>query len=401
MTESVMCPKCHAEIPLSDVINHQIEQQLETRLTSELAERDRSHAEAVAAKELELRHEFAETQAERESQLKLRAQQKVAHELADLTAQVDEQEAELQKARERELELRQQKRKLDDERTNLDLELARGLERERKKIETNVREAATESHRLELREKDLEVEQMKKQIKELQESSEQTRSGLRGEAQEREIEDVIRERFRSDRVEPIKSGTRGADVIQTIRSSRGQDCGTILWESKRARHWSNGWITKLKKDQVTAKADVAVLVCSALPPNARHMEMYDGVWVTEFACVPAIASALRDGLIGVAQARSVDSNRNDALSAIYEYLSSNEFNRRIRTAVQTFIDMKADLDSERRALERIWSKRERQIDTLALNASGVYGELEALMGTALPAVEMLELAPPVELRPAG
>lgn len=401
MAESIKCPKCHAEIPLSDVINHQIEEQLTERLTRELAERDREHAEAVTAKELEIRREFEETRADREAQLKLRAEQKVAHDLADLTARVGEQDAELKKARERELALRQEKRKLDDEKESLDLELARRLDRERKKIATQAREVVTEEHRLELRQKELQVEQMKKQIKELQESSEQMRAGLRGEAQEREIEDVLRERFRSDRVEPIKSGTRGADVLQTIRSSRGQVCGTILWESKRARNWSNGWITKLKEDQATAKAEIAVLVCTALPPGVRHMEMYEGVWVTDFACVPAIASALREGLIGVAQARSIDSNRNDALDAIYEYLSSNEFNRRICMAVQTFIDMKAELDSEKRAIERIWSKREKQLDSLALNTAGMYGELEALMGTALPAVEMLQLTPPAELRPAS
>jgi hypothetical protein len=114
-----------------------------------------------------------------------------------------------------------------------------------------------------------------------------------------------------------------------------------------------------------------------------------------------MATALREGLIGIAQARSIDSNRNDALDAIYEYLSSSQFNQRIRMAVQAFIDMKADLESEKRAMERIWNKRAKQLDSLALNTAGMYGELEALMGTALPAVEKLELTPPVELRPAS
>jgi hypothetical protein len=401
MAESIRCPHCHAEIPLSDVINHQIEEQLAGRLARELAARDQAHAKAVAARERELRREFEETQAEREAHLKQRAERKVAEDLADLASRVEEQETQLREARERELELRRQKRRLDEEKESLDLELARRVDRERKKIAAEAREAASEEHRLELRQKELEVEQMKKQIKELQESSEQLRAGLRGEAQEREIEDVLRERFRSDQVAPIKSGIRGADVLQTVRSSRGQVCGTILWESKRARNWSNAWLTKLKEDQAVARADIAVLVCTALPPGVRHMERYDDVWVADFASAPVMASALREGLIGIAQARSVESNRNDALDAIYEYLSSNEFNRRVRTTVQTYIEMKAELDSERRAVERLWSKREKHLNSLVLNVAGMYGELEALMGTALPAVEMLELTPPVELRPAS
>src|SRR5712692_7846263 len=105
MADSIKCPECHAEIPLTDVISHQIEEQLAARLARELAERDRLHVEAAATKELELRREFEETQAEREAQLKVRAEQKVASDLADLASRVEEQDAELKKARGLELEL--------------------------------------------------------------------------------------------------------------------------------------------------------------------------------------------------------------------------------------------------------------------------------------------------------
>lgn len=401
MADSIKCPECRAEIPLTDAITHQIEEQLAAQLSRELAARERQHAEAYAAREAELRHEFEATQEEREAKLKLQAEQKVAIDLADLGARVAEQDAELVKAREFELALRHEKRKLDDQKQTFELDLARRLDRERKKIADEARAGADEQHQLQLRQKTIELEQMQRQIKELQESADQTPSGLRGEALEREIEQVLRERFRVDRIEPVKSGTRGADVRQTVFSPRGESCGTILWESKRARHWSNGWISKLKEDQVAAGADIAVLVCAALPPNVRHMELVEGVWVVSFACAAAMATTLRQGLIGVAQARSIDANRNDALGEIYEYLSSNEFSRRIRTELQGFIDMKADLDSERRSMERIWNKRAKQLETLTFNTAGMYGELEALMGTALPAIEMLELAPPVPLRSAS
>jgi len=403
MANSIKCPQCQSEIPLTDAIDHQIEERLAAQLSKEVAERERAFAEASAKREEELRREFAQTQTDRESKARQRAEEKVATDLADLNARIVEQEAEIRKAREQELELRQEKRKLDDAREALDLELARRLDAERKKIAVEAREGAAEEHRLQLRQKEIEMEQMKRQINDLRESAEQVRAGLRGEAQEREIEDVLREKFRADRIDPVKSGVRGADVLQTVHGSRGQAVGTILWESKRARSFANGWIPKLKEDQAAANADVAVLVCSSLPANVTHMELVDGVWVVSFACVAQIAAALRQGLISVSQARSIEANRNDSLTEIYDYLTSSEFNRRIRAAVETFIEMKCELDSERRSMERIWTKRGKQIDALAGNTAGMYGELEGLIGEALPAVELLELppAPPVPLRSAG
>lgn len=394
MADSIKCPNCKGEIPLSDVISHQIEEQLAAKLAGELAAKD----EEFAAREAQLRAEFGAAQAAREAELAKRAEEQVATKMADLGSRVEEQEERLREARERELELLKQKRRLDEEKEQLGLELARRLDEERVKIAAEARKTAAEEHQLLLREKELQVDQMKRQIKELQESAEQTRAGLLGEAQEREIEDVLREKFRADRIEPVKAGVRGADVLQRVYSPRGDACGTILWESKRARSWSNGWISKLKEDQSKAGADVAVLVCSALPSDVRHMELIDGVWVVGYAYATCIAEALRAGLIGIAHARSVDANRNDSLHEIYDYLTSNDFNRRVRTMVEAFVDMKSDLDSERRSMERIWNKRAKQLDSLALNTAGMYGELQGLMGAALPAIETLELPAPVPLR---
>ena len=401
MTDSIKCPHCRGEIPLTEVISHQIEERLAAQLAHELAARETELAAASRAREEELRREFAEAQAKREAQLRERAEARVAADLADLGARVEEQAEQIRIARARELELLQQKRMLDEEKAKLDLELARRLDEERQSIALEARRSAAEEHRLELRQRDVQVEQMKRQIKDLQESSDQTRAGLLGEAQEREIEDVLRERFRSDRVEPVKSGVRGADVLQSVLSPRGESCGKILWESKRARNWSNAWVSKLKEDQAAAGADVAVLVCSALPPTVRHMELVDGVWIVGFAYAAAMATALRQALIGIQQARSIDASRNDSLHEIYDYLTSNDFNRRVRAMVESFVDMKSDLESERRSMERMWTKRAKQLDALALNTAGMYGELEAMIGTALPAVEMLELPPPVPLRSAS
>jgi hypothetical protein len=386
MADSIKCPSCNAEIPLTEVIAHQVAEKLGREL---------------AAKETEIRRELEQAQAAHETELRKRAEEQVRTALADLGHRVEEQEAQLREAHARELRLLREKRELDEAKEKLELEVARRLDEGRARIAAETRRAEAEKHQLELRQKDIQLEQMQRQIQELQESAQQTRAGLLGEAQEREIEDVLRDRFRADRIEPVKSGVRGADVLQSVYSSRGERCGAILWESKRARNWSNGWTSKLKEDQAAAGADVAVLVSSALPSGVQHMEIVDGVWVVGPAYATCIAQALREGLIGIAHARSIDANRNDSLHEIYDYLTSSEFTRRVRSMVEVFVEMRSDLDSERRSMERMWSKRTKQLDALALNTAGMYGELEALIGTALPPIETLELAPPVRLRSAG
>jgi hypothetical protein len=412
MADSIKCPQCRAEIPLSEVISHQIEEQLAEELASKFAERERELAEAAAQRERDLvgaasereqalRRAFEDERARHDEEIREEATTKVATELADLGKRVAAQEEEIRAARARELELLNQKRKLDQERENIHLEIARGLDEERKRVVAESRQRANEQHGLEIRQKELQIEQMQRQIKELQESSEQARAGLIGEAQEREIEDVLKERFRVDEVEPIKAGARGADVLQTVVSRRGERCGRILWESKRARNWSNTWISKLKEDQAASGADAAVLVCSALPPAVQNIELMDGVWVVSFSCVVAAASLLREGLIAVTQAHSIDANRNESLSQIYDYLTSTEFNRRMRTAAEASVQLRDDLESEKRAMERIWTKRGKQIDAVALNLAGMYGDLEAIVGTALSAIELLELPAPVPIRSAS
>jgi|tagenome__1003787_1003787.scaffolds.fasta_scaffold20817613_1 hypothetical protein len=409
MADSIKCPECRAEIPLSGVISHQIEEQLAAELAQRVAEARRELIEAAseredalkaatAEREEQLLRDFAAEREAREARLREQAETAVATELADLRERSAEQDKALTEARERELALLQQKRQLDERAEGLALEVARQVEEERQRVAAEARQQAAEQHQIDLRKKDIAIEQMQRQITELKESSEQARAGLIGEAQEREIEDVLGERFRSDVIQPVKAGQRGADVLQSVMSRRSENCGKILWESKRAQNWSGGWIPKLKEDQAAAGADVAVLVCSALPRDVRHMELIEGVWVVSFACVTAIATSLREALISVSQARSIDANRNESGTRIYDYVTSGEFSRHVRGIIDNVVELKDGLDSERRSMERIWAKRAKQIEAIGLNTAGIYGDLEAVAGAALPAVEKLELPAPVPLR---
>ena len=196
-----------------------------------------------------------------------------------------------------------------------------------------------------------------------------------------------------DDISGIGQGVRGADVHQIVVDSRGVRRGAILWECKNARNWSDGWITKLKADQRSLRADVAVLVTAALPKDCRRFTMIDGVLVTDFACAGALAAVIRANLLELAQARQAALRKNDALELLHRYLSGLEFRQRVEAVVEAFAVMRADLDQERRATERAWARRAKQIDAVTFNVSGMYGDLQGLV-PSLPRIGLLELPQP-------
>lgn len=393
MSDSITCPKCHAEIPLTDAIKRQVEVRLRAEFETALSERESVHAQALVAKDAELQLKIAETRADLEAAAQARAEEGVKAQIGELMAQLDDKGTRLAAAEQNELALLKEKRELEERQEALELEVARKLDEERNELVANTTERVAERFRLELREKDLTLEQMGKRIEDLRAAADQKRPGLQGEVMEREIEDVLRECFPTDAVIPVKSGKRGADVVQRVRSPRGLDCGAVLWESKNAKNWSNAWTEKLKSDQQAERADIAIIVSSVLPENVQRMAFYQGVWVCDFGSATILATALRLALIEIGQARSVEANRTEAMDALYNYLCGKEFQHRVASTVDTAIALKNDLDAEKIAIERQWGKREKQIESLLRNSAGMYGELQGIVGDALQPVAVLELPP--------
>jgi len=391
MSDSITCPQCHAEIPLTEAISHQVGERLRLEFEAAACETEAKHILALAEKEVELESILAQERAQIEATAVARAEENVNVRLGDLTAQVDEQAIRLAEAEGKELALLKEKRELQQQRETLDLEVARKLDEERASLVAGTTVRLEEQHRLKLREKDLTLEQMNKRIEALSAAADQKRSGLQGEVLEREIEDVLRESFPADAIEPVKSGKRGADILQRIRSPRGLECGTLLWESKNAKNWSSAWAEKLKDDRQVEKADMAIIVSSVLPDGVQRIAFHDGVWVCDFASATTLATALRLALVEIHQARTIDANRTQAMDALYEYLCGRDFQHRVASTVQAAVTMKNDLDTEKRSTERLWAKREKQIDFLTRNSAGMYGELQAIVGAALQPVPILEL----------
>ena len=381
--QSISCPSCGKKIPLTRALRAEIEASLKQQFDETLQGRER---ELRAKYESRLEEDLQRAQADAAK----KAEKKVAQELAGLKNQVKDQAKDLEEARRLELSMRKKERELERKQQELELTVAREIDKERTRLVTETQERLAEEHRLKDAEKERQLGDMRRQIEDLKRKAEQGSQQLQGEAGEGELESLLRANFPSDEISAIGQGVRGADVHQVVIDPRGRKSGAILWECKNTRNWSDGWIAKLKQDQRSLRADVAVLVTAALPKGCTRFALIDGVLVTDFACAAGLAAVLRANLRQLAQTRSAAISKEESLELLYRYLSGVEFRHRVEAIVEAFATMRQELDQERRAAERQWARRSRQIDAVTFNVSGMYGDLQGLV-PALPPIALLEL----------
>lgn len=394
----IICPYCKKEIPLTEAISHQIREQLRKEFEIEFKKKGQVLAqreEMLSQKEKSLEEENIEKlkleMARLEKEAKEKAEQTVSIELKDLQAEVAEKEQKLLDAQSKELELRKQRRDLEEKYKNIELETARKLDEERERMREEISKSVAEDHRLKDMEKDKKMNDMLRQIEELKRKAELGSQQLQGEVLEIELEEILKANFPFDQIEPVSKGKRGADILQKVHNQSGQYCGTVVWELKRTKGWSDGWIEKLKEDQREVKAEIAVLVTTALPKEVNSFGYINGVWVTNPTLAVCLAIALRMNLIQVANAKMAAVGKGVKMEVLYNYLSGKEFGQRVEAIVEAFISMRNDLEQEKRAVNKIWSKREKQIERVIHNISGMYGEMQAIVGASLPEIKSLEL----------
>jgi hypothetical protein len=242
-----------------------------------------------------------------------------------------------------------------------------------------------------VQEKEQTILAMKNQIEELKRKSEQGSQQLQGEVQELQIEATLRSAFPHDTVTPVPKGEFGGDAIQQVTTAAGQACGKILWESKRTKNWSDAWLQKLRDDQRLAKADAAIIVSQALPKHIESFGQVDGVWITSPKCSIPVAMAVRHLLIEVSAARKAGEGQQSKMELMYQYLTGPRFRHRVEAIVEKFTDMQLDLDRERKAMQRIWAKRETQIRGVMEATAGMYGDMQGIAGRSLQEIQGLEL----------
>ncbi|MBU0660989.1 DUF2130 domain-containing protein [Patescibacteria group bacterium] len=396
--QHIICPSCSSSIPLSEALTKQISTQLEIELRKDI---DKQLAEvqyqkqALQKQSQEIEQSVQEKlQKEKEKMWVLaqeKAQEKIGLELQDLQKINQEKEEKIRNMQVQELELRKQKREIEEKEKSLKFELQRQLDEEREKISKQVKEEASEESRLKIAEKDKQMEQMRSTIEDLKRKSEQGSMQIQGDVQENDLKMLLQQHFPMDGIEDVPTGVRGADLVQHVEASFGQHLGVILWESKNTKVWSNNWIKKLKDDQAVIKADVCILVSQSLPADVETFAFKDGVWVCHYKFALALVATVRLHLRELNQAKQSLVGKDQKMEYVYDYLRGNEFRNKIENIVSAFASMKEGLETEKRSMQRIWSKREKEIERVIMNTSGMYGDLQGIMGVSLPTVDALEL----------
>jgi hypothetical protein len=405
----IMCPSCRTEIrlteslaaPLIAATRAQFELQLSQKdaqiLQREQAVRDQQRGlEQQVADRVEEQLKGERTrliaQEARKARLVTAAELEAkSRELAEAQEILKTQELKLSEAQNAQAELLRKQRKLDEMQRELELNVERRVSDGLAEARALARREAEEGLKLKVMEKDQTIASMQQKIEELKQRAEQGSQQLQGEVQELELESLLRLKFPFDLVEPVPKGEYGGDALQTVISNGGSSCGAILWECKRTRNWSDGWLAKLREDQRCAKAEFAVLVSRALPKEIETFDVVDGIWVAHPRAALPVATVLRHLLLQLRAVRQVSEGQQTKTEMVYQYLTGPRFRQRVEAIVEAFTTMHEDLDRERKAIIKQWAKREEQIERVMGATVGLYGDLQGIVGKSLQEIESLEL----------
>jgi hypothetical protein len=317
--------------------------------------------------------------------------QQKAKEVADLQEVLKERETKLAEAQKAQAEHIRKQRELDDAKREMDLTIEKRVQESLTVVREKARNEAEEGLKLKVAEKEETIASMQRQIEQLKRKAEQGSQQLQGEVQELELESLLRAKFPRDAIEPVPKGEFGGDILHRVAGPFGQPCGTILWESKRTKNWSDEWLPKLRDDQRAAQADAALLVSQTLPKGIHAFDSVEGIWVTEPRCAIPVAIAIRQSLIELAAARQAAEGQQTKMGMVYQYLTGPRFRNRVTAIVEKFTDMHADLAKERKTMNRLWAKREEQIRGVVEAAAGMYGDLQGIAGKTLQEIEGLDI----------
>lgn len=413
MTEpTIICPNCKTEIklteslaaPLIEAIRCDYDQRLAKKDTDmanrEASLREREEALSKAKESIDdqvadrMKQERAKISAEEAKKAKRALETDLnqkTKEIADLQEVLYQRDIKLAEAQKAQADLLRKQRELDDAKREVELTVEKRVRAGLAATREQAKKEAEDELKLKVMEKEETIASMQKQIEDLKRKAEQGSQQLQGDVQEVELEALLSEKFPRDTVERVPKGEYGGDVLQRVVGPFGQVCGTILWESKRTKNWSDGWLTKLRDDQHAAKAEIAVIATQALPKGVETFDFIDGIWVTHFKYTIPIAVALRQSLIEIATARQASEGQQTKMEMVYQYLTGPRFRQRVKAIVDGFSSMQEDLQKEKKAITKQWAKREEQIDRVMRAAVGMYGDLQGIAGKTLQEIEGLEL----------
>jgi len=401
----ITCPSCGQEFELSEALTGRLREHLKAELSQDVKKREaelKKKLDALKAQEAQIAKSREAIDEEIETKLKERlveaekkASQKLegkyTDQLKELQGALDEKDAAIKTFREQELDLRKKQRKLEEDKASLELDVARRLDAEREKIREEASKKAAEDHRLKELEKDKLIKDLQTSLADMKRKAEQGSMETQGEVLEQDFEAQLKGFFVHDDIQPVPKGIKGADLVQAVRTPMGAECGVLLWETKNTKAWSNTWIPKLKDDMIETRASIAILVSVVLPEGISRFGQVDGVWVSDPLCAIPLAAALREHLEALSRERTASIGKGEKMEALYQYLAGVEFKQKIEGIIEAFTSMQDQLNRERRAMEKHWKQREKEIDRVVKNTVGLYGDMQGIIGGQIPSIPALEL----------
>jgi hypothetical protein len=405
----IKCPNCGTQIDVNDLLSHQLEEEIRQKYQTQLSEEKQKFQTQMDAlnvakeefeqrkkKENELFQERLEKQLKEErvaieSKLKTKLSEEQAEQFKLLQEELNQKSEQVKELNRTKAEIERLKREKEEAKELAEAEAQKKLNEQLSTEKEKIRKSEEEKNELKMRDLQKQLDDQKRLTEEMKRKQEQGSMQLQGEVQELAIEEWLQTQFPLDSIEEIKKGARGGDCIQTVNTYAQQNCGKIYYESKRTKDFQGSWIEKFKADMREKGADIGVLVTEAMPSDMERMGMRDGVWVCSYEEFKGLCNVLRESIIQVSTALGSQVNKGDKMQLLYDYLTSNSFRMQVEAIVEGFSSMKTALDSEKRAMQRIWKEREKQIEKVINNTIDMHASIRGIAGNAIQAVKALEL----------
>lgn len=405
-TSLVTCPNCKTQFSIESALTADLEKEIDTKLRKELNEKylaeKKKLDEANKLREDQIaqeRKQFIEQQQkemfEKRKEFEEMIKNKISKEHEDMLEALrknsEEQEEKLKAFKKMEVEKMEMEKKMKDMADQFEIDTKRKLLESEAELKEKLTKELEQKNELTIKELQKQLEDQKKLAEEMKRKAEQGSMQLQGEVQELALEEMLKQTFPFDRISEVGKGVRGADMIHTVLNNQGQECGTIIWESKRTKEFQPLWIEKFKADFRQSGGDIGVIVTQAMPKDMDGFGMKDGIYICQYEDAKGLAMVLRMSLIRVSEASAANENKGEKMQMLYSYLTGNEFKHQIEAITEGFMSMKKAIIGERNAMEKIWKEREKQIDKVLLNAVGMYGSIKGIAGSAVSDIKALEL----------
>ncbi len=408
MSTEVKCPSCGHSFPIEEVMAEEYKKNLRQQMAdytknkeAEFLRKEQDYVQKEKQQALlfekQLAAEKSQLQKQLEESLKKSIGSDFENQLKILEKSNQESEEKLKMARSKELDFLKKEAELKNKEAEMEISMQRKLQEERNSLTELIRKQENEKsqlkdteHQLRLKELEKQLEDQKKLADEMRRKAEQGSMQLQGEVQELILEELLRTTFPFDMISEVGKGIRGADCIQLVRNNSGQECGKIIYESKRTKDFGGDWVEKLKKDKISVGADVAVIVTQCYPKGMDCFGEKDGVWICSFEEIKAVTYVLRDGIVKLFSATKSQENRGDKMHMLYDYLTSTEFSSQWNAISEGFMSMRMSIQTERNAMEKMWKAREKQLEKVLLNAAHISGSVEGIAGKDIIKLNLLQ-----------